>query len=85
MNKKELERRYYDLHPLPEFPGEWTWVDRLRTWEEFLERGQDVADLLESLFTSVGKAEYDWQFRSLCPPLHDLLMNTFGKKLPWNR
>jgi hypothetical protein len=81
---QEYKKRYEALHPLPEFPGETTWVDRLRTWPEFVERGQSVADLLEKLFKSEGKGEYQEQFRSLCPPLHDLLMDAFGKQLPWN-
>jgi hypothetical protein len=84
MNLEKFKTRYDALHPLPEFPGETTWVDRLRTWPEFVERGQSVADLLERLFEHHGKGEYQEQFRSLCPDLHDLLMDAFGKKLPWN-
>jgi len=50
-----------------------------------VERGQSVADLLEKLFKSEGKKEYNRQFRKLHPALHDLLMDAFGKKLPWNK
>ena len=79
-------KKRYDALTIPEQRiGEFDWVDRLRTWPEFVEMGQRVADLLESLFKSEGKREYDRQFRSLCPPLHDLLMDAFGKELPWNK
>jgi hypothetical protein len=83
--------RYNGLKPFPEFSGEETWVDRIRTWEEFVEGGHMTADFLEGLFKSwvrsKGEEEganiYDKKFRQLCPGLHDLLMEYFEKELPW--
>ena len=89
-NAKYFKDRYHGIKPLPKFSGEETWVDRLRTWEDFVEGGHMTADLLESLFKSCvkGKGEegakaYDTKFRQLCPGLHDLLMEYFEKDLPW--
>lgn len=73
-------KKRYDAIVIPEQgAGELSWVDRLRTWREFSERGQITADLLEQLFKRHGPKEYQEQFRSLCPVLHDLLMEAYGK------
>ena len=86
-----FKERYQALQPFPLFPGEETWIDRLRTWEDFVEGGHLVADFLANLFRAFvrergkeqGSAGYDEKFRQLCPALHDLLMEYFEEELPW--
>ncbi len=94
MNAVETLRfreRYESLHPLPDFPGEVTWIDRVRSWEDFIEGGKLTADFLEHLCEvykknqgdDTGIRQYRTDFRDLCPSLHDLLMEFHGKKLFW--
>ena len=80
MNRLQKFKKRYDALTIPEqMAGEWTWVDRLRTWEEFVRMGPRVADLPEQLSNTNTPEEYHRQFRSLCPELHDLLMEAYGK------
>ncbi len=73
-------KKRYDAITIPERrPGELDWVDRLRTWKEFITRGKLTADLLADVFKCNDVSEYDRQFRQLCPPLHDLLMEAYDK------
>lgn len=76
MEQDILKKRYEALLPLPETAiGDYTWIDRLRTWEDFLERGSWVAFGLRQL--QISAANYEGSFRSLAPELHDLLMEAF--------
>lgn len=91
MKVSNFKERYTALQPLPKFPGEHCWVDRLRTWRDFVKWGEQTANLLERLYKdrvkALGKEEgardYHERFRKLCPELHDLLMEYFEKRLPW--
>jgi len=75
MEQNALKKRYETLTPLPETAiGDYTWVDRLRTWEDFLEKGNMVAVGLRQL--QISAADYAG-FRSLAPELHDLLLEAF--------
>ncbi len=76
----KFKKRYEGLVIPEQRPGEWDWVDRLRAWDEFQRMGQRVADQLEELLRMEGPEEYERTFRSLCPALHDLLMEVFGRK-----
>ncbi|GAB6270528.1 MAG: hypothetical protein STSR0003_03680 [Smithella sp.] len=75
MEQNVLKKRYEALAPLPETAiGDYTWVDRLRTWEDFLEKGNMVAVGLRQL--QISAADYAG-FRALAPELHDLLLEAF--------
>ncbi len=77
---EKFKQRYEALLPLPDYPGEMNWVLRVNTWAAFVERGQQVADHLEMLFRQHGAEDYQEQFRGLCPALHDLLLEFYGKR-----
>lgn len=75
MEQNVLKKRYEALTPLPETAiGDYTWVDRLRTWEDFLEKGLTVSVGLRQL--QISAANYEG-IRGLCPALHDLLLEAF--------
>ena len=61
---------------MPEFPFDNNWVQRVSTWDDFLERGKDVAMSLRRLQYSA--ADYDRDFRELAPELHDLVLEVFS-------
>lgn len=71
----EIEKRYQELQPLPEPGRELTWVDRVRTWEDFLQRGRETAALLRKI--RITSPDYDRDIRGLAPELHDLLHEAF--------
>ncbi len=72
----DIRKRYEATKPFREMPGETTWVDRLYTWEDFIERGRDVAEVLRhSAKTMVG---YEDTIVALNPALHELLMEVYG-------
>ena len=75
MDKIAIKKRYDALQPLPETGWDTTWIDRLRTWDDFLERGADVSTSLR--LNQVSAADYEGDIRCLCPALHDLLMEAF--------
>lgn len=89
MTKISKFKKRYEALTIPEQrAGEFDWVDRLRTWTEFVRMGKRVADLLEQLSKTNDPEEYHRQFRSLCPELHDLLMEAHGKDAvvkPWRK
>jgi hypothetical protein len=72
----EIQRRYEATKPFRETPGETTWVDRLYTWEEFRDRGHQVARMLKEC--SQTMLDYDEMVVALNPALHDLLMEVYG-------
>ncbi len=75
MNLTDIKKRYDALYPLPDTGWDYTWVDRLRTWEDFLEKGRTVSLGLRQL--QVSAANYEGDMRGLAPALHDLLMDAF--------
>ena len=87
-----FKERYNDLQPLPKLPEE-TWVDRIGTWRDFVEKGEAGARFLVHLYKvnikkkgeEEGVQDYDKKFRQLHPALHDLLMEYFEHPLPWTR
>jgi hypothetical protein len=74
MDQDAIKKRYEALQPLPDSGQDYTWVDRLRTWEDFQEKGALVSVGLRQL--QISAANYAG-FRELCPALHDLLMEAF--------
>ncbi len=83
----KLRDRYVALKVgWPDLPGETTWLDRINTWENFID-AQATADHLEILFNmstkrygdKLGKIYYDEDFRGLFPAIHDLLLEAFEK------
>lgn len=72
----ELRRRLDALQPLPEFPGEREWVDRLRSVDDFVALGPIVADDFRALRADGATREFE-RCRRMCPPLFDLLFDAF--------
>lgn len=75
-NSDAIRRRYRAIK-IPEMIGDNYWGDRLRTWEDFVKRGDQVARLLRKLKVTFPDDIYERDFRSLCPELHDLVMEVF--------
>lgn len=75
MTVNEIARRLSVIHPLPEFPGEREWVDRLRSVEDVIALGPLVADEFRQLFRR-DKREFERR-RAMCPELLDLLFEVF--------
>lgn len=75
MTPDDYKERYDSLQPLPDTGWDITWVDRLRTWEDFLARGAEVAAVLRK--NQISAANYELDMRGLAPGLHDLLMEAF--------
>jgi len=74
MDQETFKKRYDALQPLPETGWDYTWIDRLRTWEDFLEKGLTVSVGLRQL--QISAADYDG-IRGLCPGLHDLVLEAY--------
>ena len=76
MKENEIKKRYLAMLPfLPTQGWDTTWVDRVRTFKDFLERGEDVT--LNLRMNRISAADYDSDFRDISPGLHDLLMEAF--------
>ncbi|NPU85544.1 MAG: hypothetical protein HPY65_13790 [Syntrophaceae bacterium] len=74
MDQDAIKKRYDALQPLPETGWDYTWIDRLRTWEDFLEKGLTVSVGLRQL--QISAADYEG-IRGLCPGLHDLVLDAY--------
>jgi len=74
MDQDAIKKRFEALQPLPETGWDYTWIDRLRTWDDFLEKGLTVSVGLRQL--QISAANYEG-IRGLCPALHDLLLEAF--------
>ena len=74
MDQDAVKKRYDALQPLPDTGWDFTWIDRVRTWEGFCDRGLDVSIGLRQLQITVVNYE---EIRGLAPGLHDLLMEAF--------
>lgn len=68
-----MRSRYDALGALPEFPWERQWVDRLRTFDDFIELGPLVIE------------SFDWQdtdelrrLHDMAPELWTLLLDAYG-------
>lgn len=68
-----MRRRYEALPPLPEFPWEREWVDRLRSFDDFLRLGP----LVWESFSLVSRRDHE-RMRQLAPELYELLRDSFG-------
>jgi hypothetical protein len=75
MDQDAIKKRYDALQPLPDTGWDYTWIDRIRTWETFCDRGLDVSIGLRQLQMSVANYK---EIRSLAPDLHDLLLEAFS-------
>lgn len=71
----KFKERYDALQPLPDTGWDMTWADRLRTWEDFCDRGHEVAIALR--LNQISAANYEGDMRGLAPGLHDLLLEAF--------
>lgn len=74
---EQLRARYDALGPLPEFPGEREWVDRLRTFDDFVEFGPLTWDT----FVGISKREHE-RMRTMAPELYELLRQAFSTVTP---
>lgn len=78
MTKQELKNCYDRLGPLPERGWDLTWVDRVRTFEDFLNNGSKTAALHRSVqITYPSPQSYERDIRGLAPDLHDLILEAF--------
>jgi len=62
----EEAKAIYDKIDIPEWPGDTSWFDRLRPWEEFLARGTEVIERTDPRIAL-----------NQCPALWDLLTAFF--------
>jgi len=74
MDQDAVKKRYDALQPLPDTGWDYTWIDRIRTWEAFRDRGLDVSIGLRQL--QVTAVNYE-EIRGLAPGLHDLFTEAF--------
>jgi hypothetical protein len=74
--EEKFRARYEALLPVPAFPGERTWLDRVCTWEEFRDRGHYVAPMI--LAKMRDDAE-DWERAEIAaaPELARLVIEAF--------
>ncbi|HQG51841.1 MAG TPA: hypothetical protein PKZ95_10705 [Syntrophorhabdaceae bacterium] len=78
MDKQEMKKRYDGLKRLPERGWDLTWVDRVRTFEDFLNNGSKTAALHRSVQIVYSSTEaYERECRGLAPELHDLILEAF--------
>lgn len=75
IDMEAIRKRYDALQPLPDTGWDTTWIDRVRTWQDFLDRGHGVVVSLREL--QICAADYEGDFRGLAPDLHDLLLEAF--------
>jgi hypothetical protein len=75
MDQDAIKKRYDALQPLPDTGWDYTWIDRIRTWEAFCNRGLDVSIGLRQLQMSAANYE---EIRGLAPDVHDLLLEAFS-------
>ena len=75
MSDEELRERFEALGPpLAELPGERTYISRCAVWEDFAERGPEVARMLREPMYPDDDRERE---RRKAPGLYDLLMEAF--------
>lgn len=72
MDLKDLEKRYNALLPVPSVPFSREWVDRVTTFEHFMEMGQKVSNDLARLDDDDRE-----RVRGYAPELFDLLVEVF--------
>lgn len=72
MDIAEIKRRYTELLPVPHITGEREWVDRITTFEHFMEFGPMISEHL----SNVGEREKD-RLREMAPRHYDLLVEAF--------
>lgn len=76
--EERFRARYEALLPVPLFPGDRTWLDRVASWEDFKTRGHYVAAMIAPKMK--GDAE-GWQKREIAvaPELAALVIEAFGE------
>lgn len=74
--EERFRARYEALVPVPAFPGERTWLDRVCTWEEFRDRGHYVATMLRH---KLREGAEDWEREEIAaaPELARLVLEAF--------
>lgn len=74
MNRDEIQIAYAALPPMPEFPFERVWCQRLNTFEKFMQFGPYQAQCLRDITRDQRDVE---QFRCSHPAMWDLMMAAF--------
>ena len=74
--ERQFRARYEALQPVPALPGERTWLDRVCTWEEFRDRGHDVAPLLRRMMRDDAQ-DWEKQLIDAAPELARLVIEAF--------
>lgn len=74
--EEKFRARYEALLPVPAFPGERIWLDRVCTWEEFRDRGHYVAPMLIHMMRADAD---DWERAEIAaaPELARLVIEAF--------
>jgi hypothetical protein len=73
----DVKKKWEELLPtLPVLEYDYTWCDRVRTWEQFQNNGY----LLVKLFEQFPNDDIDDEIRNLAPEMFDLIIDTFGKE-----
>lgn len=76
--ERRFRARYEALLPVPLFPGDRTWLDRVVSWEDFRDRGHYVAAMIAPMMRDDAEA---WQKRQIAaaPELAALVIEAFGE------
>lgn len=75
MPLSEFKKRYDRIEIPPRMIGDITWLDRLRTWEAFVQRGPRVAWVLRGQDAPIPiPNEED---RVICSEMYDLVLEAF--------
>jgi hypothetical protein len=70
--------RYEALLPVPAFPGDRTWLDRVCTWEEFRDRGHYVAPMVANMMRADAE-EWERAEIAAAPELARLVIEAFAE------
>jgi hypothetical protein len=70
--------RYEALLPVPAFPGDRTWLDRVCTWEEFRDRGHYVALMVANMMRADAE-EWERAEITAAPELARLVIEAFAE------
>lgn len=71
-----FKERFEDLKSLPMYENG-IWNTKIRSWEEFLRRGEETARMLREDKAILDPEDYEAEVRALAPDLHDLLLEAF--------
>ncbi len=74
--EEKFRARYEALTPVPAFPGERTWLDRVASWEDFRDRGHYVAPMVQRMMRPDAD-EWERAEIAAAPELATLVVEAF--------